>query len=84
MKAKKFNKKLSLKKTTISNLSGLEMGVAKGGIYSELPCSGETCFVSVCTCDLACTVGCTIAGTNCYSCSPCNTIDNCTAAPCPA
>jgi len=77
MKKKKFTRKLSLKKTTISNLSSQEMEVAEGGgTY-------YTC-ASVCTCYPVCT----IYRTNCNSCAPCESVDtgcypNCTAFPCP-
>jgi natural product precursor len=38
MKTKKFNKKLGLNKTTISNLSNNQMRAMKGGVQTDYPC----------------------------------------------
>ena len=38
MKTKEFNKKLSLKKQTVSNLENAEMSLVKGGAYTRISC----------------------------------------------
>ncbi len=67
MKSKKFNKKLSLNKNTVSNLNGFSMSKVKGGdvapptqvTHCEVSCFSkclETCF------DFTCAVDCTLSG----------------------
>jgi len=56
MKAKKFDKKLNLNKTTISDLTKTEMQSAKGGDSQWYPgCwSTYTCYITPCDTDLSC------------------------------
>ncbi len=67
MKSKKFNKKLSLKKNTVSNLSGITLSYVKGGdvapptavTHCEVSCLSrclETCY------DFTCAIDCTQSG----------------------
>ena len=46
MKSKRFNKKLSLNKATISNLTNIQLNVARGGTTSPPTCEvtcAESC-----------------------------------------
>ena len=63
MKPRKLNGKLSLNKTTISNLNNEEKRRLKGGIGTDDGCTEDTCH----TCESAC------GATYCQSClgSPC-------------
>jgi hypothetical protein len=49
MKTKKINKKLFLKKRTISNLNDIELGIARGG---ESP---DSCYGTCYSCPRTCT-----------------------------
>lgn len=56
MKTKKFNKKLTLNKTTVSDLTDKEMLSAKGGDSQWYPgCwSTHTCYIVNCDSNLSC------------------------------
>ncbi len=53
MKNKKFNKKLSLNKQTITDLSSQELKNAKGGISRPIYICMATNF-ETCTCEISC------------------------------
>ena len=60
MKTKKFNKKLSLNKTTVANLSNYELNHVRGGVFTfETVC--PTCDTEGIACrpTTRCTGGCT-------------------------
>lgn len=73
MKPKKLSRKLSLKKTTVSNLSDQEMNVAEGG--GTWTCS----FTMSCTCE-------TVASPCTHTCANCVSVhtgcENCTIPAC--
>ncbi len=62
MKPKKFNKKLSLNKKTIANLSHGQLGNMRGG-FTPILCTGETCRITLCA--------------TCETCDTCDTCDTC-------
>lgn len=59
MKAKRFDKKLALNKTTIADLSNHEMGKIQGGISGESYCECEP------QSDLLCVTKCPAGGNSC-------------------
>ena len=58
MRTKKFNKKLNLKKQTISDLNNREMNKLKGGanvsFYPDKPCNTATYICTTCRTNITC------------------------------
>jgi hypothetical protein len=65
MKTPKINKKLNLKKVTVSNLDSTQMNDVRGGLPQTVTCTEVCSKYTWCTCFSTCIVGCVAYTQNC-------------------